>query len=41
MIIPYDSSNKKIDGVQLKTLFVTEEQRFFLDELDKKMRETV
>ncbi len=33
-IIPYDGSCKKIDGVQLKPLFVTEEQRFFLDELD-------
>ena len=33
-IIPYDGSCKKIDGIQLKPLFVTEEQRFFLDELD-------
>ena len=31
-IIPYDSSCSKIDNDQLKPLFVTGEQRFFLDE---------
>ncbi len=35
-IIPYDNSCSKIDNDQLKPLFVTEEQRFFLDESDNK-----
>lgn len=33
-IIPYDGCCNIIDGVQLKPFFVTEEQLFFLDELD-------
>lgn len=33
-IIPYDSCCKKVDSARLKPLFVTEEQRFFLNGLD-------
>lgn len=35
-IIPYDSCCTKIDVTQLKPLFVTEEQKFFLHDTDSK-----